>query len=125
MDETSDFVIITAAAKTASGNSSDIISDRTGLMLFLNITGFSGTTPTLDVKVQGKDPASGTYVDMPGASFAQKVGTGSDTLLIYPGVTSTVNRQISAALPNVIRIAYTIGGTTPSFTFSIGASALS
>lgn len=85
----------------------------------LNVTEASGTTPTLDVKIQAKCPVSGVYVDIPGASFAQKTTTGADSLLIYPGVTETANRDVSSVLPTIFRAVATLGGGTPTFAFTL------
>lgn len=114
--------ILSSAARTASGQS-DAQSNwqYRGVRLYLDVSAVSGTSPTLDAKVQTKDPVSGTWVDLPNASFAQKTGAGTDTLVIFPGVTATANRGVSDALDKNWRIDYTIGGTSPSFTFSVGA----
>jgi len=116
------FEAVAAAARTVTENSDDIKNlGFRGVTLYLDITAASGTTPTLDIKLQTKDPVSDGYVDMPGAAFAQKTGAGSDTLTVYPGVGETANRSVSDVLPEDWRIVSTIGGTTPSFTYSIGA----
>lgn len=115
--------IFASAARTATANSTDQVNyNARGILLILDITAVSGTTPTLDVKVQYKDPVSAAYVDIPSAAFAQKTATGTDSLLLYPGITSTANRQILTVLSRTWRAVATIGGTTPSFTFSLGCS---
>ena len=115
-----ELTIFDSAARTATANSSDFenISAR-GIWLALNITAASGTTPTLDIKVQRKDPLSDTYYDVVGGAFAQKTGMGSDDLIIYPGITAAANRAVSSAIASRWRVVATIGGTTPSFTFSV------
>jgi hypothetical protein len=90
--------------------------------MVLDITAASGTTPTLDVKLQRFDVTSGQYVDVAGAAFAQKTTTGTDDLVVYPGATVTANRSISSVLTDTYRVLWTVGGTTPSFTFSVGGS---
>lgn len=112
--------VFASEARTASANS-DAVSTFTapGGVFFLNISAASGTSPTLDVKIQHKDPISGEFVDVPGASFAQKTATGTDSLTIYPGVAETANRSVSDILGDEVRAVATIGGTTPSFTFSL------
>jgi hypothetical protein len=70
-----------AAAKTATFNTPDLVNyDGRGIELTLDITAASGTTPTLDVKIQGKDEVSDTYTDIPGAAFTQKTAAGDDKL---------------------------------------------
>lgn len=115
--------VLASAARTATLNSADQVNyDARGVRIFLDISAVSGTSPTLDVKLQSKDALSGVYVDDPGSVFAQKTATGTDELTVYPGVTTSANRARSAPLPRTWRVVCTIGGTTPSFTFSVGAS---
>lgn len=112
-------VLATSAARTATFNSEELSVAERGIHLVLNVTASSGTTPTLDVKLQRKDQESGQWVDLPSASFAQKTGTGTDDLVVYPGIAETANRSVSDHIGGVIRAVFTIGGTTPSFTFSL------
>lgn len=114
-------------AKTATFNTPDELMPPTvkGVRVYLDVTAVSGTNPTLNVKVQVKDPASGSYSDMPGAAFAEKTATDFSELLIYPtGVVDVANSEINDNLTKTWRLVCTIGGTTPSFTFTIGASYL-
>jgi PTS system mannose-specific IID component len=46
------------------------------------------------------------------------LATGQTTLVVYPGVTEVANSAVSLPLPRTLRMHYTIGGTTPSFTFA-------
>lgn len=96
----------------------DMLGAR-GVLLQLNISAASGT-PTLDVKLQRVSPA-GVAIDLPSASLAQKTGTGSDDLVVYPGVAETANRSVSDHTGRRIKIVCTVGGSTPSFTLSLGA----
>lgn len=115
--------VLASAARTSTTNSADLVNyNARGVRIFLDITAASGTTPTLDLKVQSKDALSAAYVDDPGSTLAQKTGVSTDELTIYPGVTTSANRARSAPLPRTWRVVCTIGGTTPSFTFSVGAS---
>lgn len=122
--------VFASAARTTTTNSSDQTLDTAddpasvpgAIVLFLDVSVVSGTSPTLDIKVQMKDPISGNYVDMPSAAFAQKTAVGTDTLTIYPGALTIANRQVNAILPKTWRLVATIGGATPSFTFSVGLS---
>lgn len=111
--------IHSSSAETTSGSKDFGTADVLGGVFFLDVSARSGTTPTLDVKFQYKDPISSNYVDIPGASFTQKNATGTDTLTIYPGVVATANRSVSLVLPDEVRAVWTIGGTTPSFTFTL------
>ena len=119
-----DLPIFPSAARIATVNSADFDNDGgwRGAVFSLDITAASGTTPTLDITIERKDVASGKYNAIPGAAFAQKTTTGQDELVIYPGVAETANESVSDILSTVLRAVATIGGTTPSFTFSLGAS---
>lgn len=119
-------VVVPAGAQAATFNSSDfeMPTGGVGLILFLNISAATGTTPTLDVKVQGKDSISGNYVDVPGAAFAQKTGTGTSALVIHPAITASTNVAIAQVVPKTFRVVSTLGGTTPNFTMSISANLL-
>lgn len=116
-----DKTVFASAAQTATVNSVDIANiNARGARLHLDITAVSGTAPTLDVKLQAK--VGGVYIDIAGAAFAQKTGTGTDELVVYPGVAETANESVSDVLPRIFRAVATIGGATPSFTFALTAS---
>ena len=115
--------VFASAARTTTTNSSDITNyNARGARFTLDITAASGTSPTLDVKMQMKDTLSGKYVDIASAVFAQKTTTGTDELILYPGVAETANESVSDILPRVYRAVATIAGTTPSFTFTLTAN---
>lgn len=118
--------VLASTARTTSGTA-DIAFEgglTVGVMLFLDISARSGTAPTLDVKVQVKDPVSGNFVDIPSAAFAQKNAVGTDTLVIHPRATAASNRVAAHPITSPFRVVYTIGGTTPSFTFTVSATEL-
>lgn len=96
------------AAVTSSGNGTGVdngASSANGGVAHLHVFTVSGTTPTLDAKVQHSTDNS-TYADL--ITFSQKTAAGSERATV-PG---TVNRYTRA-----IR---TIGGSsTPTFTYAI------
>ncbi len=107
--------ILASAARTTSGQSADItLSNGSMLAVYLDVTAASGTSPTLDVTVKAKDPASGKYFTI--GSFAQKTGAASEAVFIGGGA------DVEFAV-RTFRVEYVIGGTSPSFTFSVGYSA--
>lgn len=92
-----------------------------GAAFIINVTAITGTsTPTLTAKVQMQDVVSGNWVDIPGAITADITTTGQTLLTVYPGLTGVANSKVDFPLPRVYRLAYTITGATPSFTFSTG-----
>ena len=117
-------VLHPSAAKTASFNGADVENKgHRGLTLFLDVTAVAGTSPTLDIKLQAKDPTSGKYFDVPGAVFAQMTATGQAMLTLYPGIGETADVSVSDILPGLFRFAATIGGSAgQSLTFSLGAN---
>jgi hypothetical protein len=72
---------------------------------FLQVTAASGTSPTLDVNVVGKYPQTDSY---------HNIGT-------FPtqSTTGTAMIKLDTPLPNLISVEWTIGGTTPSFSFNV------
>ena len=100
--------IVPAAAYTATANGPSSVWDGNPgewLSILIAVTAASGTTPTLDCKVQWSFDGV-TFVDAETAdSFAQITGVKS------------VVKQFVVKGP-LYRLVYTIGGTTPSFTFS-------
>ena len=92
-----------------------------GIIIYMEVTAVSGTSPTLDSKVQGYDALGDVWHDITGAVYAQKTGTGSDYLTIYPGIGETSNEAVSDVIPQHIRVYNTIGGSsTPTVTFTLG-----
>jgi hypothetical protein len=112
-----------SSAKVGSGNSASAITNASGngAMFFINVSAASGTGPTLVVRLQVQDPVSTNWVDVPGAATATITGTGLTLLTVHPSIVDVANSKVSMPLPRTYRFAWVIGGTTPSFTFSIGA----
>lgn len=114
--------VLPSAARSATFNGQKIenLGDHRGIKLYLDITAVTGSSPTLDIKLQSFDKLSEKWFDIPAAAFAQKTGTGQDDLTIYPTVTDTANESVADLLPDTWRIVATLGGTDPVFTFSLG-----
>lgn len=101
--------ILASEARTTSGTSSEFtVGNYKEASFFLNVTAASGTTPTLDVTIQTKDPVSSEWFDI--VTFTQATG-----------ITKERKADKNTDIGSVIRANYTIGGTTPSITFSLGA----
>lgn len=100
------FELLPSAARTTSGSSTPVTDqgDEKTLRVQLNVTAASGTSPTLNVVVE--DTLDGTNWNTIG-TFAQRVGPGREVI------------NITTPFANQVRTSYTIGGTTPSFTFSV------
>ena len=113
-----------SGARTTSGFSATQINrDCTGVVLEISTTANSGTDQTLVVKVQGSTNGTDWY-DIPGASTPTINSNGDTFLTVRPGVTVVANSSVAQAIPRLWRVAWTIAGTTPSFTFSVDAAML-
>ena len=100
--------LVASGVQTASGSSvaQSGYAQAKNLVIQLDVTAAAGTAPTLDVVVE--DSVDGTnYATITGGVFAQKVTTGRETL------------RISVPFTDTLRVSWTIGGTTPSFTFGV------
>ncbi len=114
--ETGALQTLTAAA--ASANSGDLDATRhKGILLYINVTAITGTTPTLAVTIQGKSPVSGTYYTI--LTSASITTTGMTVLRVYPGLTAAANLVANDTLPCTYRLSSAIGGTTPAVTATI------
>lgn len=142
----------TTATTNSTGNDINMIQAWQAAIINLNITAASGTSPTLDVKVQnklGQAAAADTsgiaptgtafYDDLLG--YTQQTTTGTRIIRVVTGplvgsanatvVTSAdyanLDGTITAGnvrvgpLGGTWRVKFVIGGTSPSFTFSVVA----
>ena len=118
-------LVFNSAARTVTTNSGAIQpKSGKGVFLVLDVTASSGTSPTLDVTLERYDTTSDSWVALPGAAFAQQTGTGTNGLTVYPGIGETANESVSDHIGNYFRAVATIGGTSPSFTFSLAGQVL-
>lgn len=104
-----DVTLSPAGAVTTTANGSSVaLGDRGTVRLLLNVTAASGTTPTLDVSIQTSyDGTTWRAV----AAFAQKTTVSNE-------------RKSFTGIDRYIRAVYTVGGTTPSFTFTVTGEAV-
>jgi len=96
---------------TANGNTTDIdVSTVSAMELLLKVTGVSGTNPTLSVYIEGKFEATGDY----------------KTLVYQENITSTGiwYFTITQLIFRYLRVRWAVGGTSPSFTFTVTAQAM-
>lgn len=105
--------MISPAAVTSSaalGSSLDLQGYQGKVRITLNIGAVTGTTPTLDIKVQDSADNSSFADVSPAVAFAQKVTASANTNDSIVVDTRAVRRYI--------KLYGTAGGTTPSFTIS-------
>lgn len=102
--------LVASAARTTSSNSGIIygFGPAETIRAQLDATAAAGTSPTLDVVIE--DTLDGTNFNTIG-TFAQKTAAGREVI------------NITTPFSDQVRIRWTVGGTSPSFTFSVRAVA--
>lgn len=99
---------IAAQTSTVTATGIDISGYKGGLLIQQLVGVVSGTTPTLDGKLQGS-PDNSTWTDIAGATIPQVTASNS-----FQKIGVDVR-----AVGKYLRYVGTIGGTTPSFTFGV------
>lgn len=109
-----------SAAETAS--TTHAVAHASGASvasIVVTVTAASGTTPTLLITVEGSDDGSNWFT-------LGQIGANGNAV----GATATAPSNFTAAatargafvVPEFIRTRSTVGGTTPSFTYSVEAT---
>jgi len=115
----------TTVSSAGATNSTDQTNySWSGVLLTVDITTITGTAPTLTVKVQEKDPASGKYADLPNCTTTALNSVATTVLVCYPGITVAANSTVSISLPKQWRVVQTAGGTPTNITWTVGAQYL-
>lgn len=98
---------VASAARTASGNSGALAGygPASSLRAQLNVTAASGTTPSLTVLVEDSVDGGTTWNTV--GTFAAKTAAGREVI------------NITGLFGELLRVSWTITGTTPSFTFAV------
>lgn len=98
--------IVASAARTASGNGGVLAGygPARQLRAQLDVTAAGGVSPTLDVVIE--DTLDGTTWNTVG-TFGPKTAAGREVI------------NITTPFADRLRARWTVGGTTPSFTFSV------
>ena len=107
-------LVLAAAARrtsTLTGTGIDVLAYEGVALVVLNASAGTGTTPTLDVKLQHSDDDS-TYADVTGGAFTQVTDVAGSA-----GV--QVKKINVSDLKRYVRAIGTIAGTTPSFDFAV------
>jgi len=122
-----EIILAASAARTASGATSIYTNyNARGCYLILDITAVSGTFAAgegLKARLEAYDPNTGrVLIIAPWIGPFTTVGTWVE--LVYPGATDAagvIEGENDVPLPRSFKAAWTITGTTPSFTFSLTA----
>ena len=102
-------VATAAVTSTATSAAIDLKEYDGDVSLILTSAAGTGSSPTLDVKVQDSDASGGTYGDLSGAAFTQVTDSASMQVITFS----------KDEAKRYIKIVQTIGGSSPTFTFSI------
>lgn len=103
--------LLASAVQTTNGNTQASplgVANYRDVHLFLNVTAVGGTLPTLDIFTQAPDPVSGNWTDVQNIWTAI---TGTGTYYVNIG---------NLGVTDSLAIRWVLGGTLPSFTFSVG-----
>ncbi len=98
--------VVDSAARTTSGDSGLLegYGPAESLRIQLDVTAASGLSPTLDVVIE--DSLDGTTFNTVG-TFTQATAAGRQVI------------DITSPFTDRLRLRWTIGGSTPSFTFAV------
>ena len=110
-----------SAARTATVAGAMVTNfNSAGAVITINVTAVSGTAPTLVAKLQYSPDNGTTWFDYDSKTTTATISAiGTYILKIYPGVSAEVaNSVVGLPIPRTFRMYYTIGGTTPSYTFT-------
>ena len=99
--------VVASGARTTSSDSGALTGYGAAATLRaqLNVTAASGTTPTLDVVIEDSVDSGATWNSL--GSFTQKTVAAREVI------------NVTIPFGDVIRVRWTVGGTTPSFTFAV------
>ena len=114
----------TDAAVTYS-NANELQSHR-GIVVMVDITANSGTSPTLTVALEeyypGGNAGAGRWVALSAASTGAIDATAvtNQRLIVYPGVTASANAAVNSPVAERWRVSATVGGSgSPTVTGSV------
>lgn len=113
--------VMALSAASASVNGADFDALNTnGIVVMINISAITGTTPTATFTLQGKDPQSGNYYTILASTALN--ATGLTILRVFPAATAAANAVANDITPPIMRVICTIGGTTPAVTATVNVA---
>ena len=119
--------LLASAARTTNTSGVAMVNpNHRGLILYVNVTAVSGTSPTLQLRVNAIDPITGTaFAIWTPAALAPPVAATEYVYALYPtALAESFTVTMNGILPRTWSVDALIGGTTPSVTFSLGYSLL-
>lgn len=114
---TSVTVLESNATPTASGSATVAVPQGAiSAMVVCSVTGtVSGTSPTLNISIQPRDPTASVQVGSALTSANITATSGSAVLVVGPTCPSVANISQPIILSPTVHVSWTLGGTTPSF----------
>ena len=128
--------LVASGTVTATGQSATFTMPYAdAYRLILIISAATGTTPTFDAVLQDSPDGGTTWVNLP-LRFTQMTAAGNAYIIFKPvGLSDAATAGVSAASGGVlaantpfnaknVRLAYTVGGTTPSISYKLYANCI-
>lgn len=110
---------LVSAARTATVSSADITNlGGEGITVVLDVTA-SAATPSITLKIEGKDDLSGKYYTI--LESAAVTGTSTNVYRVHPMLTAAANLIAKDIMPKTFRITMT-HSDADSITYSVGYS---
>lgn len=119
--------LLASAARTTNTSGIAMVNpNHRGLILYINVTAVSGTTPTLQVRVNAIDPITGTSFPIwTPAAISPPVASTEYVYALYPtALAESFTATMNGVLTRTWSVDALITGTTPTVTFSLGYSLL-
>lgn len=111
--------LLASAARTATVDTADETNQSAqGVMVLINVSAVVGVA-SITVKLQGKDPVSGAYVDL--LTSAAITTAGLRRLSLHPALTEAANTKVADILPRTFRVRVE-HANADSITYSVAAS---
>lgn len=116
--------LLSSAQRTATPSISDIpvAWAARGLDLIIDITVNAGSSASLTVAINGKDPSSLKYYNLLTSAALSSVAT--TVLTVGLGMTAVGNVSANRAIPAILQIVVTHGNANP-ITYSVGLNLIS
>ncbi|MBB6694380.1 hypothetical protein H7B90_23570 [Cohnella xylanilytica] len=116
---TAEGTALPGAARTATTNSADLTNaNGKGVIVVLDVSAVSDS-PSITIKIQGKDSTSGKYYDIITSAAVTAIST--TVLKVYPGLATAANSVANDIIPTTWRVVVT-HSNTDSIQYSVGYS---
>ncbi|RJQ25520.1 MAG: hypothetical protein C4589_10990 [Peptococcaceae bacterium] len=110
---------LASAARTATMSSPDLSNNhKNGVHVILDVTAITDT-PSITLKIEGKDPASGNYYTILEGAAVATVNT--NIYKVFPAATAAANAVANDIIPRTWRVTVT-HADADSITYSVGYS---